>query len=112
MAGIRQKRWDEGENVMKERKKSMGWQNDTEKLKRGYQLAVTRLRPVRPHTVTKLKELEPRLPVLQRKTHTRTHPVALQRNRGRKTKQVLEKREEGANMLVEYVKNIGLYYGL
>jgi hypothetical protein len=27
-------RWAKGENVMKERKKNMGWQNDTEKLKR------------------------------------------------------------------------------
>jgi hypothetical protein len=44
MAGLRQKRWDEGENVMKERKMNMGWHNDTEKLKRRDQLAVTRLR--------------------------------------------------------------------
>jgi hypothetical protein len=28
------------------------------------------------------------------------------------TKEVWKKREEGAKMLVEYVKNIGLYYGL
>jgi hypothetical protein len=33
MGGSRQRRWEEGENVMKERKKNMGWQNDTEKLK-------------------------------------------------------------------------------
>jgi hypothetical protein len=34
MVGSRQRRWAKGENVMKERKKNMGWQNDTEKLKR------------------------------------------------------------------------------
>jgi hypothetical protein len=28
------------------------------------------------------------------------------------TKEVWEKGEEGAKMLVEYLKNIGLYYGL
>jgi hypothetical protein len=28
------------------------------------------------------------------------------------TKEVWKKGEEGAKMLVEYVKNIGLYYGL
>jgi hypothetical protein len=38
--------------------------------------------------------------------------MAVQRNRGRKTIEVWEKRVEGAKMLVEYVKNIGLYYGL
>jgi hypothetical protein len=85
---------------MKERKKNMDWQNDTEKLKRRDQVAVTRLRT------------GPRLPCLQRKTHTRTHPMAVQRNRGRKTKEVCENGEEGAKMLVEYVRNIGLYYGL
>jgi hypothetical protein len=36
--------WEEGENVMKERKKNTGWQNDTEKLKMRDQVAVTRLR--------------------------------------------------------------------
>jgi hypothetical protein len=34
MAGIRQRRWKEGEKPMKERKKNPGWQNNTEKLKR------------------------------------------------------------------------------
>jgi hypothetical protein len=38
--------------------------------------------------------------------------MAVQRNRGRKMKEVWEKGEEGTKMLVEYVKNIGLYYGL
>jgi hypothetical protein len=28
----RQRRWEEGENAMKERKKNTGWQNDTVKL--------------------------------------------------------------------------------
>jgi hypothetical protein len=32
MACSRQTRWEEGENTMKERKKNMVWQNDTEKL--------------------------------------------------------------------------------
>jgi hypothetical protein len=38
--------------------------------------------------------------------------MVVQRNRGRKTKEVGEKGEEGAKMLVEYVKNFGLYYKL
>jgi hypothetical protein len=38
--------------------------------------------------------------------------MAMQRNRGRKTKEVWDKGEEGAKMLVKYVKNIRLYYGL
>jgi hypothetical protein len=43
--------------------------------------------------------------------------MAVQRNRGRKTKEQYDERgmgegEEGAKMLLEYVKNIGLYYGL
>jgi hypothetical protein len=44
MAGSRQKRWEEGENAMKERKKNTGWQNknDTEKLKRHDRVAITR----------------------------------------------------------------------
>jgi hypothetical protein len=33
-----------GENAMKERKKNTGWQNDTKKLKKRDQVAVTRLR--------------------------------------------------------------------
>jgi hypothetical protein len=44
MAASRQRRWEEGENAMKERKKKTGWQNATEKLKRRDQVAVTRLR--------------------------------------------------------------------
>jgi hypothetical protein len=31
MVGRRQRSWEEEENVMKERKKNMGWQNDTKK---------------------------------------------------------------------------------
>jgi hypothetical protein len=42
MAGSRQGRWKEGKNVMKEIKKNIGWQNDTEKLRRRDQ--VPRLR--------------------------------------------------------------------
>jgi hypothetical protein len=38
--------------------------------------------------------------------------MPVQRNTGRKTKEVWEKGEEGAKILVEYVKNIGLCYGL
>jgi hypothetical protein len=44
LSDSRQRRWEEGENAMKERKKNTGWQNDTEKLKRRDQVAVTRLR--------------------------------------------------------------------
>jgi hypothetical protein len=89
MAGSRQRTWEEGENVMKERKKNMGWQNDTEKLKRCDQVAVTRWRTGY------------RLPVLQRKTHTRTHPMRVQR----KTKEVWAKGEERAKMLVDPNRN-------
>jgi hypothetical protein len=44
MAGSRQRRFEEGGNAMKERKKNTGWQNDTEKLKRrdGYSRATHR----------------------------------------------------------------------
>jgi hypothetical protein len=41
--------------------------------------------------------------------------MAVPKNRGRNsnmTKEVWEKEEEGTKILVEYVKNIGLYYGL
>jgi hypothetical protein len=34
MAGSRQRRWEKGENVIKKRKKDIGWQIDTEELKR------------------------------------------------------------------------------
>jgi hypothetical protein len=58
MAGSRHRRWEKGESAKKERKNNTGWQNDTEKLKRGDQVAVTRLRTGynRAHTVTKWKE--------------------------------------------------------
>jgi hypothetical protein len=51
------------------------------------------------------------------KTHTRTHPMAQyketeeERRKSNTTKEVWEK-GEGTKMIVEYVKNIGLYYGL
>jgi hypothetical protein len=35
-----------------------------------------------------------------------------ERRKSNITKEVWEKEEEGAKMLVEYVKNIGLYYGV
>jgi hypothetical protein len=43
--------------------------------------------------------------------------ITVQRNREKKrksnmTKEVWEKGEEGAKILLEYVKNFGLYYGL
>jgi hypothetical protein len=44
MAGSRQRRWEEGENLIKKIKKIMGWQNDTKKLKSRDQAGVTRLR--------------------------------------------------------------------
>jgi hypothetical protein len=44
MAGSRQSRWEEGETAIKKRKKNTGGKNDTEKLKRRDQVAITRLR--------------------------------------------------------------------
>jgi hypothetical protein len=44
MAGSRQRRWEEGENAMNERKKNTGWQNDTETMESRNQVTVTRLR--------------------------------------------------------------------
>jgi hypothetical protein len=88
MAGSRQRRWEEEENAMKERKEN------TEKRKRRDKVAVTRLRNGR--------HPGPRLPVLQRKIHTRTHPLAVQRNRERITKEVWKKGLKEAKMLVEY----------
>jgi hypothetical protein len=38
--------------------------------------------------------------------------MAVQKNRGRKTEKVCEKGEERTKLVVEYVKNIGLYYRL
>jgi hypothetical protein len=40
--------------------------------------------------------------------------MAMQRNRGRKTKELYDEKSMGdrRRRLVEYVKNIGLYYGL
>jgi hypothetical protein len=38
MVGSRQRCWEKGENAMKERKKTSGWQNGTEKLKRSDQV--------------------------------------------------------------------------
>jgi hypothetical protein len=35
-----------------------------------------------------------------------------ERRKSNMTKEVCEKGEKGAKMLVEYVKNIGVYYGL
>jgi hypothetical protein len=89
MAGSRRRSWEEGENVMKERKKNMGWQNNTEKLKRLDQVAVARLRTGY------------RLPVLQRKTHTR-HTSAKKNERSmgerrRTSKNAGRKNEERTN---------------
>jgi hypothetical protein len=90
MASSRQKRWEEGDNAMKERKKNTGWQNDTEKLKRRDQVAVTWLRTgySRPHTVK--KNLRPRLPALHRKTHTRTS-MGERRRRSKNAGRICEK---------------------
>jgi hypothetical protein len=85
---------------MKERQKNISWQNDTEKLKRCDQVAVTRLRTVYSRTLTlehiiwQCKETEE------------------ERRKSNITKKIWEKGEEGSKMLVEYVKNIGLYHGL
>jgi hypothetical protein len=97
---------------MKERKKNTSCQNDTEKLKRRNQVAVTRLRTGYSRATHRNKMKGTRLLVLQHKFHTRTHPMAKQRNRGSWTKKVWEKGAEGVKMLVEYMKNIELYYGL
>jgi hypothetical protein len=99
------------DNAMQEKKMNTDWQNDTGKLTRCDQMTVTRLRTGCCKATHRNKmERTPRLPVLQCKTHTRTHPLAVERNRARE--QRTENREEGAKMLVEYVKNIGLYNGL
>jgi hypothetical protein len=58
MVGSQQRRWEEGENVMKERKKNMVWQNDTQKLRRRDLLKIDlELVTVGLHTVTILKKL-------------------------------------------------------
>jgi hypothetical protein len=77
MAGGRQRKW-------KERKKNMGWQNDTEKLKRRDQVAVTRLRTDYSRATHRNKFEGTPDPD---KTHTRTYPVAVKRNMRRKTKE-------------------------
>jgi hypothetical protein len=87
MAGSRQRRWEEGENAMKERKKNTGWQNDTEKLKRRNQVAVSRLRTGYRRT-THLNKMEgtpdPNGPFCSAKLK---HPMVVQRNIVIKTKE-------------------------
>jgi hypothetical protein len=119
MAGSRQRRWEEGENAMKERKRNTGWQNDTEKLKRRDQVAVTRLRTGYSRVTHRNKmegNLDPDWPFCSTK-FTLEHILwqfkeTEEERRKSNMAKVLKKREEGTKMLVEYVKNIGLYYGL
>jgi hypothetical protein len=106
MASSQQRRWEEETNAMKERKKNKGLPNDSEKLKRRYQVAVTKLRTGYtdcPFCSTKIT-LEHIL-WLCKETEE-------ERRECNMTKEVWEKGKEGAKMLVEYVKNIGLYFGL
>jgi hypothetical protein len=42
---IRKTRWQNSENDMKNRKKEMEWNIDTKKMKRQYQVVISRLRP-------------------------------------------------------------------
>jgi hypothetical protein len=96
MAGSRQKRWEEGENAMKERNKNTGWQNknDTVKLKRHDRVAVTRLRTgySRASYRNKMEGTpEPACPFCSAKLtlkHIQTNKQTnSERNRGRKTKE-------------------------
>jgi hypothetical protein len=117
MGGSRQRRWEEGENVMKERTKNMGWQNDTEKLKRRDQVAVSRLRTVY-STATYRNKIEgtpdPDCPFCRAKLRLehiqwQCKETEEERRKNNMTKEVWEKGEEGAKMLLEYVTNIGFY---
>jgi hypothetical protein len=103
--------------MMKERKKNMGWKNDTEKLKRrDMAMVVARLRTGYSRT-THRNKIEgtpgPGCPFCSAKlTLWQCKETAEERRKSNMTKEVWKKGEEGAKMLVEYVKNIGLYYGL
>jgi DNA repair exonuclease SbcCD ATPase subunit len=117
MAG---RRWEEGENAMQEIKKNPSWQNDTGKLKRRDQVAVTRLRTGYSRGTHRNKmggAPDPDCPFCSAKL-TQEHilwqckETDEERRKSNMTKEVWEKGEEQAKMLVEYVKNIGLYYGL
>jgi hypothetical protein len=105
---------------VKERKKQKSFQNDTEKMKRHNQVVVTRLRTgySRATHYNKMEgTLDPNFPFCSAK---RTLEQILwqrketeeERCKSSMTKQACEKGEEGAKMMVEYVKNIGLYYKL
>jgi hypothetical protein len=83
IVGSWQRKWEERDNAMKEKKKTTIWQNDTEKLKKRDHVV---------HNRTLCKETEE------------------ERRKSNMTKKVWEKKEEGAKMLVKYVKNCGLNY--
>jgi hypothetical protein len=101
----------------------MCWQNDTEKLKRRDQVAVARLRTGYSRAIHRNKiegTPNPDCPFCSVKL-TQEHilwqlwqckETEEERQKCNMTKEVWKKGEEGAKMLVEYVKNIGLYYGL
>jgi hypothetical protein len=120
MADSRQRRWEEGENAIKERQKNMGWQNDTEKLKWRDLVAVSRLRTGYSRATHRYKiegTPDPGCSFCSTKL-TLEHilwqckETEEERQKNNITKEVWEKWEEGAKMLAEYVKNIGLYDGL
>jgi hypothetical protein len=102
-----------------ERMKNTGWQNDTEKLKR-HDRAVTRLGTrysKATHRKKKKGTSDPDCTFFSAKLTLA--PILWQcketeeeRRKSNMTKVLWKKGEEGAIMVVEYVKNIGLYYGL
>jgi hypothetical protein len=108
MAGSRQRRWEEVENAMKERKKNTSWQNETEKLKRRDQVAVTRLRTGYSRA-THRNKMKGTPKLILKHILWQCIETDEERQKSNITKEVRKEREEGAKMLVEYVKNIGLY---
>jgi hypothetical protein len=73
---------------------------------------------VGPHTATKWKEPrspDPYSPFSSEKLtlqHVLCKEIEEKIQKSNMTKEVWKKEEEGAKMVVEYVKNIGLYYRL
>jgi hypothetical protein len=101
---------------MKVRKENTGWQNDTEKLKRRDQVVISRLRTGYSKDTHRSKmggepQTQPARFAAQN-SHWNTLETEEERRKSDMAKEVWEKGEERAKMLVEYVKNIGLYYGL
>jgi hypothetical protein len=101
---------------MKERNKNSGWQNDTEKLKRCNQVAVTRLRTGYSRATHRNKmegTSDPDCPFCSAKLlleHIlwQCEETEKEKRNSNMTKEVWEK---GEKILVEYMKNIGFYLG-